>query len=126
MSAWWETYLGADWTPDHDCWAFARRVWSERFGRAVPPVPFDAADPRSTRRAIAGAGERARWHEAAPPCEGDAVLMARGREPCHVGIWIEGDRVLHCVGGSGVVCVPVGRLAAMGYRVTGIYRREAV
>lgn len=130
MTHWAEPYLGTPWVAGtSDCWHFARRVWAERFGWDVPPVPVDAADPRAARRAFAVGYEGTGWAPVTgvcAPAEGNAVLMAKGRWPCHVGVLVdlpEGPAVLHCVEGSGVIVTPLSRLGDLGFRVAGIYRR---
>lgn len=124
---WAADYIGLPWVAGaSDCWAFACRIWRERFGFEAPLFAGDPTDPRVARRALAHDPERSGWRIVAfGPREGDAVLMARGARPCHVGIWIDPDPpgVLHSVEGAGVVFTPPARLAAMGYRIIGIYRR---
>lgn len=118
---WVGRWLGRPWVPGQsDCWSFAREVWAAEFGRRVPPLPVDPADLRACARALtAGA---ANWLPADPPAEGDGVLMARGKHPCHVGVWVAPDRVLHAIEGTGVICTPVARLGAMGWRVAALLR----
>lgn len=122
---WAQAYIGLphDEAENH-CWAFCRRVWRERFGLEVPDMPMPAGDARAVRRAFEGHAERAAWLPTAPPQEGDAVLMAMGRWPCHVGIWLRLGGVLHSVAG-GSVFTPRARLSDLGYRVAGCYRRIA-
>lgn len=74
---------------------------------------------------MANGSDRASWGEVAVPQEGDAVLMAQGALPCHVGVWLDLGGVLHAVTGAGGVFTPLGRLRDMGYRVVGYYRRVA-
>ena len=120
---WAERYIGMPWTPQSNCWHFCARVWSEVFGIAVPLVDIDGADARAARRAFASSAEDAGWYLVKTPAEGDAVLMAQGARPCHVGIWLNLDGVLHCIEHSGVVFTPGTRLSEIGYRIFGIYRR---
>ena len=97
-----------------------------RWGLDVPPLTVDPQDARAGRRALSVSPGSAGWIDAEAPTEGDAVLMARGARPCHVGVWITPDPeagVLHSVEGAGVVFTPPARLAGMGYRIVGIYRR---
>lgn len=123
---WAEAYVGRPWDPREDhCWAFCRRVWRERFGLEVPEMPVDAENTRAVLAAFSAGAERAAWQPVAHGEEGDAVLMAQGRRPCHVGIWIAPAAVLHSVAGSGAVCTPLARLGTMGYRIAGLYRRAA-
>lgn len=131
MTGHWATaYVGLPWVAgESDCWHFSRRVWSERFGWTVPPVPVDATDARAARRAFAVGYQGTGWAPVAgvcAPAEGNAVLMAKGRWPCHVGVLVvlpEGHSVLHSVEGTGVIVTPLPRLADLGFRVVGLYRR---
>lgn len=127
MSHWSAAYIGTPWQAGlSDCWSFARRVWHVEFGWDVPPWGGDPADLRHALVALSTAPHHPDWHVVAEAEEGDAVLMGRSHRPCHVGIWITppgGAGVLHSVELSGVIFTAPGRLAAMGYRVLGIYRR---
>ncbi len=128
---WASAMIGTPWIAgESDCWSFARRVWRERFGWDVPPLAVDASSARAGRRALATPPEAAGWVRVERPAEGDAVLMARGTRPCHVGIWIEpdgatpnGSGVLHSVEGPGVIFTPLSGLSALGWHVTGFWRR---
>jgi len=126
MSAHWASiYIGTEWARDANCWHFCARVWSERFGVTVPMIQVDGADPRATRRALDASPTRRGWFEVVIPIEGDGVMMAKGAMPCHVGIWLELGGVLHCIEGAGAIFTPAERLADLGYRITGTYRRAA-
>ena len=125
MSHWAERYIGTPWVAgDSDCWNLARRVWAEHFGQQVPAVAVDAASPLAGRRAIREA-DMSQWDEVPQPLEGDAVLMAKGALPCHVGIWLDFGAVLHSIEGAGVVCTPRRRLHDIGFRIVGFYRWRA-
>jgi len=128
VTHWAETYLGDAWVAGtHDCWAFARRVWRERFGLAVPAIDFAAHSALACRRALAQQPERQNWLEVMQPAEGDAVLMGKNARPAHVGVWVaaNGGAVLHCLEGAGVVCNSLTALQINGWRVLGYYRRAA-
>jgi len=127
--SWAADHIGTPWVAgESDCWHFARRVWRERFGWDVPAVVTDASDPRAVRRAFAIGHEATGWRPVAgvcAPADGDAVLMAMGRHPCHVGVWLAdaaGPAVLHSVEGAGGILTPMSLLPGLGYRVVGIYR----
>ena len=92
----------------------------------MPLIEIDGADPRATRRELAHSVEKRGWAEVAVPVEGDGVMMAKGAMPCHVGIWLSLDGVLHCVEGAGAIFTPAERLADLGYRIVGTYRRGSV
>lgn len=124
---WAAAHIGTPWVPGvSDCWSFARTVWRDRWDWTVPPLTVDPQDARAVRHALGIPPEDAGWLATDRPVEGDAVLMAKGARPCHVGIWIvppSGVGVLHSVERSGVVFTPPPRLAGIGYRIIGTYRR---
>lgn len=126
---WAATLIGTPWIAgESDCWSFARRVWRERFGWDVPPLgAIDPASPRTARRAFAAPPGDAGWLRVERPTEGCGVLMAMGRDPCHVGVWIEPDLagVLHSVERAGVLFTVPAALPLLGYRITGFYARVA-
>ena len=129
MTHWAVDHIGTPWVAGvTDCWSFARGLWRARWGWDVPPLTVDPEDARAGRRALSVSPGSAGWVDADTPTEGDAVLMAKGARPCHVGVWITPEPeagVLHSVERAGVVFTPPARLAGMGYRVVGIYRRAA-
>lgn len=125
---WAAGYIGEPWEAGvSDCWCFARRVWREQFGIDVPAVLMAPAGPISARRALSGNDELGDWAEVEDPQEGDGVMMAKGKMPCHVGVWIDpnGGGILHSVEGIGAIFTPRPRLVGLGYRIVGIYRRRA-
>lgn len=129
MTGWAADHIGTPWVAGvSDCWHFARGIWRDQFGWDVPAVVADATDPRAVRRAFAVGHEGTGWRPIAgvcAPAEGDAVLMAMGRHPCHVGIWLPGDTgpaMLHSIEGAGVILTPLTLLPGLGYRLVGLYR----
>lgn len=126
---WSAAYLGQPWAnaPNSDCWGFVRRVWRDRWALDVPPLSVDATSARACARAAADVSDGPQWLviELAQAHEGDAVLMARGGHPSHVGLWVATGGVLHCLQGRGVVYTPAGRLAAQGWPQRRIYRHAS-
>lgn len=127
MSTHWAIdYIGDPWVAgEHDCWAFARRVWREQFGLDIPAVDVDSMNRMACVRAFAQHDERCAWAKVDVPEEGDAVLMGKNTRPSHVGVWVDagGGGVLHCVEVSGVLYNTVQSLGFSGFRVLGYYRR---
>lgn len=125
---WAGSYIGEPYVwAENDCWAFARRVWAERFGLAVPAVPLRESSAMAIVREIERHPERHRWHAVEVPAEGDAVLMAHGRFPSHVGLWVDvdGGGVLHCIQPQGVVLSTPAALMRAGWRRLAFYRRRS-
>lgn len=126
---WAAGYLGRAWVPgEHDCWGFVRAVWRERWGLEVPALAVDAQRVMACARAVAAEREAPVWRpvESGQAREGDAVLLARGGYPTHVGLWLELGGVLHCLQGVGVVFTPVGQLAAQGWPHRRLYRHRSL
>ncbi|MGV8987819.1 MAG: NlpC/P60 family protein [Cypionkella sp.] len=121
ITHWAGRYLGTPWVAgESDCWNLARRIWREQFGRDVPAVIVDASSPFETRRMLRD-GDRSRWQVTQTPMEGDAVMMARGTTPCHVGVYLADGSILHSVEGAGVICTAAEGLLRVGYQVAGFY-----
>lgn len=122
---WSLSYIGDPWVAGtHDCWQFFRRVQREVFRVEIPDAgpAFDPHSSLSCARALdAGRGE---WLELAQPAEGDAVLMARGSVPTHVGVWA-GGAVLHCQRGAGAILQELPGLRRHGWGSIRFYRRIA-
>jgi cell wall-associated NlpC family hydrolase len=128
VNHWATTYIGEPYVwAENDCWAFCRRVWAEQFGLTVPAVAMSGSNLRAITREISHNDERANWSQVDTPAEGDAVLMAHGRYPSHVGIWIDADGggVLHCIDPQGVVFSTRAGLDRAGWRRVAYYRRAA-
>ena len=107
-----------------DCWGLFRLAMS-RFGLEIPEFDVDSLDTQRIdalrRREI----ESARWIELSAPEPGCAVAMSLDRRMPdmiqHVGVCIDGRRVLHTMRATGSV---ITRLEDMGrvIKVRGFYR----
>lgn len=128
MAHWADRYIGLPWAHDGEgpeafnCWTFVRHVSAERFGVALPIVPYPDND-RELPGLLACHPERGRWDEVAAPANGDLVLMRQSRWPVHIGIWLaEARGVLHCARRAGVVFQQVHGLRLNGWSIDGFYR----
>ena len=122
MNHWAEEYIGQPWIPgDSDCWAFFRQVQRKHFGRMVPAIDVDALNRLACVRTFDEHPERGMWSGVENPQDGDAVLMARGRHPSHVGVWVNGG-VLHSQQGAGVVFSKLPQLARDGWSTITFFR----
>jgi cell wall-associated NlpC family hydrolase len=111
---------GAQGPLEFDCWSFFRHVQRARFGREVPALPI----PNSWRAIAEGIpfwAAQIGLKQTGTPQDGDAVFLARLRDPTHIGIWVGDLRsVLHCCEG-GSVLHDARHLAAAQWRVGGYF-----
>lgn len=130
MSHWANDYIGLPWEsgaqgPEaYDCYALVRHIQARFYGREMPMVQVDAHDPELVRSTFANHSERARWLVVDEPKDGDCVLVYRGGEIDHIGIYLEldGGRVLHAMTHSGVVCTTLPVLKRLGWNPIEFYR----
>ncbi len=126
---WAARYIGLGWDrlgegpAAFNCWSFVRHVLAEQFGVAVPVIPYpdseEVLDVLFDRHP-----EAARWPRVGRPQEGDLTLLRFGRDPSHVGIWVDADggKVLHCARTCGVVCQTRRALDLLGGRIVSYHR----
>lgn len=127
---WAENYIGVPWENGaqgpqaFDCWALVRHVQRKHYQRILPIINVDADDLPSVHQAFASHPEKSRWHLVAVPMDGDCILVRRGNQLDHVGVYLDmdGGRVLHAVRGSGVVCTGIPVLKRMGWNPVEFYR----
>lgn len=131
MTDWWGAYVGRAFEDGgrgpvtFDCWGLVRAVYRDRLGLDLPlHEGVRAADHRSVAQAMQDSARRAEWAEVAEPRAFDVMLARRdphSRWPGHVGVMIDGARVLHVWAGRNV---HVARLVdpALAPLVVGFYR----
>jgi len=120
-------YLGKPWEsggngPDaYDCWGLVRAVYRDH-GIILPVVDVDAHKSLEVRHAF-NAGDFTQWEKLNHAQHLAAVLMSKGKQPDHVGVWLhtEGGGVIHSIQGAGVVYNGIRSLSMMGYNVLGFY-----
>lgn len=127
---WAERYIGLAWTPEHDCWAFVRRVWADEYGWDVPPLDLGQHVPAVYARAATELEGALQWLPVAgTDCtDGDAVVMGRAGRATHIGVCaiVDGQRwLLHCLRGAGVVCHPPDRLRQHDLRILRCWRHPS-
>ncbi len=122
-SEWVSDYVGRPYEDGvAECWHLAAAVWRERFGFEAPVVATLGSTRMGRAMAQAEMADPA-WRQVAAPEEGDAVVMARGAVPCHVGVWVAPGHVLHCIRGAGTILTEAERIGTLGYRIVGWWRR---
>lgn len=132
MAHWSDRWLGTPWVADaYDCASLAQDVLRQQFGRTID-LPGRSSSFRA-RDAQVAAGVSGSFRPAAPPREGDIVLMRlHGRRAGighHVGVWCEPDgepHVLHLPAGIGACRHPLAGLSSRGWDVVGVYRPDPI
>lgn len=107
-----------------DCWGLVYLYYRDVLGRPVPSYVAEMEGREFRPRGIAPlvvAEREAHWIETTEPQEGDVVLMRNGRHHNHVGIRLDGGRLLHA-DGPGPSCIE--RLDALHIknRIVGFFR----
>lgn len=129
QSHWSDTYRGAKWAEDANCFDWFRRISREQFGRDIPAPPPGSVncDRLTLSAARLMAGNILDLFHGVPtdaPVEGDAVLLTRANHPHHIGmVVLPGGRfhVLHVLDGAGLVMSSRLHLVTNGWRITGAY-----
>ena len=122
MSHWVADYIGQPWVPgENDCWSFFRKIQANHFGRTVPIINVDALNRLSCVREFQSHTEYSMWYGIENPQDGDAVLLAKGKHPSHIGIWIN-DGVLHSVENFGVIWQSKPQLKLDGWQHLTFFR----
>jgi len=131
---WTVNYLGRPWAPGangpdaYDCWGLVRAVMLDQAGIVIPAAPV--ARGRDSLRDVLEAFRTSPLHNdwrriERPEQPLECALMAEGKHPVHVGLWVPAigrGRVLHAIQGAGVVCMDLTTLELNSFRVLGWYR----
>ena len=112
-------------TPDGwDCWGLMRYVYAAHLGIALPDFSGDYEDPHDSRRVAAlfdfGIAEH-HWLEISETDArpGDGVLLRVVGHVCHVGVIVNGNRMLHVLPGCET---SITRTRAKVWQPVGFYR----
>lgn len=126
VSPWVDHYIGTPWIEGKaECWHLVVKVLRRQFGIRDLPLAVASNDHRVAVDLLASHPERENWSLTDEPQEGDVVMMRRGVYPCHVGVWVAPNHVLHSLKGSGAILSHTTRLIDLGYKIAGVYRRTA-
>jgi cell wall-associated NlpC family hydrolase len=109
-----------------DCWGLVRLVYRERLEIILPSYreSYEASnDPVSASGAIAK--YKGTFTEVQQPRPGDVVLLRVIGNETHVGIYLEGRRMLHAMKGTNS-CIVNLRSKAWTRRVAGYFRHGLV
>ena len=123
-SAWARAYVGLPYILGAgECGHRAALVWRQEFGIHVetPPAHGDMSVAQRHIRAELASGN---CRPVSRPAEGDAVIMWKGDQVCHIGVWVAPGHVLHCTRTQGMVLTPESELGDQGFRVFGYFRHQ--
>ena len=127
---WCENYIGKPYKAGasgplfYDCWGLVRAVYLDVFGINLPVITLKNHTLKNQLAAFKNHAEYDNWQEINTPTHGCAVVMHRGKYPCHIGLCVQdGARVyvLHAIENAGVVCQPLNQLEHSGFGVSGFY-----
>lgn len=129
---WWSEYIGLPFEDcgrgpnGYDCWGLVRRVYFDRLGLELPSYgEISARDLARIARAMEAVKDEG-WTQTLTPRSLDVVLMRSGRggrRVVHVGVMVDGARVLHVEEATAAAVVPITHFSVVG-RIIG-YRRLA-
>lgn len=126
IPAWARDYVGLTFQErELNCWLFARKIWSERFGFNVPS--YDGRYTSTSAEQELGALIRAEmvpeWSEVrlADAEPGDGILLRMRGQPMHVGVVVEPPNFLH-IEEDQPSCIERYDGVKWSRRVLGIYR----
>lgn len=109
-----------------DCWSLTQLVQFCRFGRLLPVVNLrDGASRTDILRAVAHDEAHGDWREHGDaPGDGDAVTMAHGDVPWHVGTYLAVDRglIIHISERAGLCVDGTVELKAKGFTSLRFHR----
>ena len=119
----WGRYIGLPFElhgrgPDaYDCWGLVGFLYAEELSILLPTYMYDLG---TEQLALDFAKEDGHWREADSPTGYDVVLMRAMGKP-HVGIVVDGQRMLH-LPESGTACIESFYSPRWKSRVEGFYR----
>lgn len=132
MTGWWAQYVGAPFAaggrgPQYDCWGLIVAIYRRHLGIVLPDYgEISAHDLARVAREMATGKDGDGWRPVDVPQAFDVALMRSGRGGrlvVHVGVMVDGRRLLHVEAASAAVVVPVTHISVAG-RIMG-YRRHA-
>ena len=100
------SFIGKPWVYlESDCWAIVKQASKQIFGvEIIDNISFSDKPVKGETALIVGAQKkRPCWIKTDKPKGGDVVVFNdRKNNPAHVGIMIEKNNILHCLGGPDV------------------------
>jgi cell wall-associated NlpC family hydrolase len=137
MTHWAEKYSGlrfVDGGRDRagvDCWGLVKMIYENEKSISLPAYgDVPASELMKVARQIVKDRDASPWKIVIDPEPFDVVLMRGGintsrQTPVHVGVMIDGERVMHVEQGISVMVVPLSH-QTISRRVIGLRRHEAL
>lgn len=132
MNHWALEYIGIPWKfgaagPEcFDCWNFICFIQKKHFNIDTVELAY-SDDIRLNSRLLRESNEHENWIKVTEPIEGDLIIMARNKEPMHIGIMIKANGylgVLHCLNHSGVIFQKLQNLPSSGWGSMQFFRHK--
>ena len=99
-------FIGKPWVYlESDCWAIVKQASKQIFGvEIVDNISFSKKPGKGETALIVNEQTKLPcWIKTDNPKAGDVIVFNdRKNNPAHVGIFIEGSNILHCMGGHGI------------------------
>ena len=111
-----------------DCWGIVWLYYRDVRGIVLPDYLDEMSTVDFRRDQIGKVVTRGReedWQQVADPRAGNVVLMRVGRQESHVGIYLDGGRVLHSEEPGDVSKIERVDAARLRNRVVGFYELKA-
>lgn len=106
-----------------DCWGLVRLWYDRELGIILPAFTGYRSATESQRIAQIVDGEKPRWQKVEDPGTGDVVVLQIGGHACHVGLYIENNKMLHITKGIDS-CLEHLDASTWRNRIEGVYRYE--
>lgn len=126
---WTNDYVGVPYTDlgrdrsGWDCWGLAVVAYREQAGIALPTLDGDYRsaheDPDGVRACFED--EAKAWQQVETPQPGDVIWLRIAGLERHVGLWVQGNRMLHAFPGR-ETCVEMLRSPSWSRRVVSYWR----
>ena len=106
-----------------DCWGLVRLVYENEFNINLPhfsEVYSNASEGKKVAKALRDGKDIIKYKEKDKPEYGDVIIFNIAGSPCHVGVYVGRDRVLHIMKGMDSVIERLNSVKLKG-RVEGYY-----
>lgn len=106
-----------------DCWGLVRLVYLHEYQIQLSSFTneyTDASESENVKEVIRYGKSLVKYKEKSSPEYGDIIIFKFKGNPCHVGIFIGDNKVLHIMKGTNSVCERLNSIRLKG-RIEGYY-----